>query len=202
MLVAGSTTPWTEDTDLYIAPQEITATVLTVPGRTAAGRDDRLSNPVQARWAKAIDPDQQEKFLPQVLKSDQRFHVKLEAWYHLTANLSYPLMIVLSVLLLPAMIIRFYQGWFQMLYIDLPLFMASTFSISSFYLVSQRELFPGKWYRALLYLPFLMALGIGLTVTNTRAVLEALLGKKSEFARTPKYHVAESKEATKCAPTN
>jgi hypothetical protein len=93
------------------------------------------------------------------------------------------------VLLMPAMIIRFYQGWFQMLYIDLPLFMASTFSISSFYLVSQRELFPRSWPRALLYLPFLMALGIGLTITNTRAVLEALVGKKSAFARTPKYRV-------------
>jgi cellulose synthase/poly-beta-1,6-N-acetylglucosamine synthase-like glycosyltransferase len=147
----------------------------------------------QARWAKGLIQTSR-KILPQVLKSDQRFHVKLEAWYHLTANLSYPLMIVLSVLLLPAMIIRFYQGWFQMLYIDLPLFMASTFSISSFYLVSQRELFPGKWFRALLYLPFLMALGIGLTVTNTRAVLEALLGKQSEFARTPKYHVESKKD--------
>jgi cellulose synthase/poly-beta-1,6-N-acetylglucosamine synthase-like glycosyltransferase len=147
----------------------------------------------QARWAKGLIQTSK-KILPQVLKSDQRFHVKLEAWYHLTANLSYPLMIVLSVLLLPAMIIRFYQGWFQMLYIDLPLFMASTFSISSFYLVSQRELFPGKWYRALLYLPFLMALGIGLTVTNTRAVLEALIGKKSDFARTPKYHVESKKD--------
>ena len=131
----------------------------------------------QARWAKGLIQTAK-KILPQVLKSDQPFRVKLEAWYHLTANLSYPLMIVLSVLLLPAMIIRFYQGWFQMLYIDLPLFMASTFSISSFYLVSQRELFPRRWPRALLYLPFLMALGIGLTVTNTRAVLEALLGKQ------------------------
>jgi len=147
----------------------------------------------QARWAKGLIQTSK-KILPQVLKSDQRFHVKLEAWYHLTANLSYPLMIVLSVLLLPAMIIRFYQGWFQMLYIDLPLFMASTFSISSFYLVSQRELFPGRWYSALLYLPFLMALGIGLTVTNTRAVLEALLGKQSDFARTPKYHVESKKD--------
>ena len=147
----------------------------------------------QARWAKGLIQTSK-KILPQVLKSDQRFHVKVEAWYHLTANLSYPLMIVLSVLLLPAMIIRFYQGWFQMLYIDLPLFMASTFSISSFYLVSQRELFPGKWFRALLYLPILMALGIGLTVTNTRAVLEALLGKPSEFARTPKYHVESKKD--------
>ena len=101
----------------------------------------------QARWAKGLIQTSK-KILPRVLKSKERFHVKLEAWYHLTANLSYPLMIVLSVLLLPAMIIRFYQGWFQMLYIDLPLFLASTFSISSFYLVSQRELFPGKWYRS------------------------------------------------------
>jgi cellulose synthase/poly-beta-1,6-N-acetylglucosamine synthase-like glycosyltransferase len=147
----------------------------------------------QARWAKGLIQTSK-KILPKVLKSDERFHVKLEAWYHLTANLSYPLMIVLSVLLLPAMIIRFYQGWFQMLYIDLPLFMASTFSISSFYLVSQRELFPRSWFRSLLYLPFLMALGIGLTVTNTRAVLEALVGKQTAFARTPKYSVESKKD--------
>src|SRR6266852_5299624 len=145
----------------------------------------------QARWAKGLIQTAK-KILPSVMKSDQPFRVKLEAWYHLTANLSYPLMVVLSVLLLPAMIIRFYQGWFQMLYIDLPLFMASTFSISSFYLVSQRELSPRSWPRALLYLPFLMALGIGLTLTNTLAVLEALIGKQTEFARTPKYRV-ESK---------
>ncbi|MGA3212386.1 MAG: glycosyl transferase family 2, partial [Terriglobales bacterium] len=106
--------------------------------------------------------------------------------------ISYPLMILLSVLLLPAMVIRFYQGWFQMLLIDVPLFLASTFSISSFYLVSQKELFPGKWYRTFLYLPFLMALGIGLTITNSVVVLEALFGKQTAFARTPKYNVASS----------
>jgi cellulose synthase/poly-beta-1,6-N-acetylglucosamine synthase-like glycosyltransferase len=147
----------------------------------------------QARWAKGLIQTGK-KILPRVLKSDVPRHVKIEAWYHLTANLSYPLMIVLSVLLLPAMIIRFYQGWFQMLYIDLPLFMASTFSISSFYLVSQRELFPKSWPRALLYLPFLMALGIGLTITNTKAVIEALIGKQSAFARTPKYRVENRKD--------
>ena len=147
----------------------------------------------QARWAKGLIQTGK-KILPRVLKSDQPFRVKLEACYHLTANMSYPLMVVLSVLLLPAMVIRFYQGWFQMLYIDIPLFLASTFSISSFYLVSQRELFPKTWPRALLYLPFLMALGIGLTVTNTIAVLEALVGKKSAFARTPKYRVESKKD--------
>jgi len=147
----------------------------------------------QARWAKGLI-QVSKKILPKVFASDVPRPVKVEAWYHLTANLSYPLMIVLSVLLLPAMVIRFYQGWFQMLYIDLPLFMASTFSISSFYLVSQKELFPRTWPRAFLFLPLLMALGIGLTITNTRAVLEALVGKQTAFARTPKYRVESKKD--------
>jgi cellulose synthase/poly-beta-1,6-N-acetylglucosamine synthase-like glycosyltransferase len=152
----------------------------------------------QARWAKGLIQTSK-KILPRVLMSNVPFRVKLEAWYHLTANISYPLMIVLSTLLLPAMIIRFYQGWFQMLYIDLPLFLASTFSISSFYLVSQKELFPKAWPRTFLFLPFLMALGIGLTVTNSCAVLEALFGKQSPFARTPKYRVEGKAARAKAA---
>lgn len=142
----------------------------------------------QARWAKGLIQTGK-KILPRVFKSKAPWRVKVEAWYHLSANISYPLMIVLSTLLLPAMIIRSFGGWFQMLLIDLPLFMASTFSISSFYLVSQKEIFPRRWPRTFLYLPFLMALGIGLTLTNTKAVLEALFGIRSPFARTPKYRV-------------
>jgi cellulose synthase/poly-beta-1,6-N-acetylglucosamine synthase-like glycosyltransferase len=143
----------------------------------------------QARWAKGLI-QVGIKILPRVLKSPHvSKKVKFEAWYHLTANISYPLMIVLSTLLMPAMIIRSYQGWFQMLFIDLPLFMASTFSISSFYLVSQKELYPQKWHRTFLFLPFLMSLGIGLTITNTKAVMEAIFRKQTAFARTPKYRV-------------
>ena len=109
--------------------------------RRAAGGDDRVQDAAGA-LGQGPDPDGEEDSAAGAEERRSRCRVKIEAWYHLTANLSYPLMIVLSALLLPAMIIRFYQGWFQMLYIDLPLFMASTFSISSFYLVSQRELFP------------------------------------------------------------
>lgn len=153
----------------------------------------------QARWAKGLIQTGK-KILPRVMQSDAPWHTKLEAWYHLTANISYPLMIVLSTLLMPAMVIRSWQGWVQMVLIDLPLFMASTMSVSSFYLVSQKELFPKTWYKTFLYLPFLMALGVGLTITNTKAVLEALFGIKSAFARTPKYRVekkGEKSQATK-----
>ena len=98
-------------------------------------------------------------------------------------------MVLLSTLLLPAMIVRFYQGWFQMLLIDLPLFLASSCSISGFYLAAQRALYPKTWKRTILYLPFVMAVGIGLSVRNAKAVLEAIFGVKSEFARTPKFNI-------------
>ena len=147
----------------------------------------------QARWAKGLIQTGK-KILPRVLASDVSWHPKLEAWYHLTANISYPLMIVLSTLLMPAMIIRSWQGYLQMLLIDLPLFMASTMSVSSFYLVSQKELYPKTWAKTILYVPFLMALGVGLTITNTKAVIEALFGVQSAFARTPKYRVEKKGE--------
>lgn len=152
----------------------------------------------QARWAKGLIQTSI-KILPLVFKSNIPRRHKWEAVQHLTANLSYPLMIIMTAFLLPAMVVRFYQGWFQMLLIDFPLFAASTFSIAVFYLVSQRILFPKKWMRTFFYLPFLMALGIGLTVTNTKAVMEALVGIKSPFVRTPKYRVAKKGEKSQAA---
>jgi cellulose synthase/poly-beta-1,6-N-acetylglucosamine synthase-like glycosyltransferase len=152
----------------------------------------------QARWAKGLIQTSI-KVLPRIFKANVPRRIKVEAVYHLTANLSYPLMIVMSAALLPAMICRFYQGWFQMLLIDFPLFTASTFSIAVFYLASERELFPKTWMKTFLYLPFLMALGIGLTVTNTIAVMEALFGIKSAFVRTPKYRVAKKGEKSQAA---
>ncbi|HEX4542624.1 MAG TPA: hypothetical protein VH114_05610, partial [Candidatus Acidoferrum sp.] len=148
----------------------------------------------QARWAKGL-MQTAKKILPKVWKSDAPWHVKAEAFFHLTANISYPLMVLLSTMLLPVMIVRFQQGYFQMLFIDLPLFLASTCSVSSFYLVAQRELRPKTWWRTFLYLPFVMATGIGISVRNAQAVIEAILGKKSEFARTPKFKI-EGKQGT------
>jgi hypothetical protein len=71
------------------------------------------------------------------------------------------------------------------------LWLASTASVSTFYLISQKELYP-DWRVRLKYLPFLMSVGIGLSVSNSKAVLEALLGIQTSFKRTPKYRI-ESK---------
>jgi len=93
--------------------------------------------------------------------------------------------------MLPVMIVRFYMGVWQMVFIDLPLIMAAFWSISAFYVVAQRELYPKNWKRSILLLPVLMAVGVALTVINTRAVLEALFGVTTGFVRTPKFAIGD-----------
>src|SRR6185437_2042734 len=146
----------------------------------------------QHRWAKGSIQTCM-KLLPRILRSNQPLSVKAEAFFHLTANFNYLLMSVLSVLMFPAMWVRYNMGWTEMLLIDIPLFAAATLSVCNFYIVSQRELYP-DWRTRLKYLPFLMSIGIGLSVNNTRAVLEALFKKDSEFARTPKYGIERASD--------
>jgi cellulose synthase/poly-beta-1,6-N-acetylglucosamine synthase-like glycosyltransferase len=142
----------------------------------------------QHRWAKGSIQTFL-KLMPAILHSDLPRRVKAEAFFHLSANFNYPLMCVLSILIAPSMVIRYNMGWYEMLLIDIPLFFAATASVANFYMVCQRELYPTTWTERLRYLPFLMSIGIGLAVNNTKAVFEALLQKPSEFARTPKYHI-------------
>jgi cellulose synthase/poly-beta-1,6-N-acetylglucosamine synthase-like glycosyltransferase len=140
----------------------------------------------QSRWAKGLTQVAR-KLLKRILQSDQPWRVKAEAFFHLTPNISYPLMIIVSALMLPVMIVRFYMGPVEMLIFDFPLIVASFWSVSAFYLVAQRELHPKTWKRSIIFLPALMAAGVALTLINAKAVIEALLGKESAFIRTPKF---------------
>jgi hypothetical protein len=103
-------------------------------------------------------------------------------------------MLVISALMLPVMIVRFYMGIWEMMILDFPLIVASFWSISAFYVIAQRELHPRNWKRTFFFLPMLMAVGVGLTLINTRAVIEALFGVKSGFVRTPKYAIEGNRQ--------
>ena len=113
----------------------------------------------------------------------------MESAFHLTLNFAYPLMIVLSILMFPAMVIRYNMGWYEMMIVDVPLFLGATMSVCSFYVMSQREVFGDTWKSRLRYMPAVLAVGIGLTVSNAKGVMEAVFGIESEFTRTPKYGV-------------
>ena len=141
----------------------------------------------QHRWAKGSIQTCR-KVLPYLLQSDLPVKVKAEAFFHLTANFNYLLMVVLSILMFPAMVYRYTMGWTEMLLVDVPLFLAATASVFNFYMISQRETYP-DWRSRIKYLPMVLAVGIGLAVNNSRAVIEAMMGKTTEFVRTPKYGV-------------
>ncbi len=147
----------------------------------------------QHRWSKG-SIQTAKKMLPSVWRSPLPFRYKVEATYHLTNNMAYLLMLLLSVLIFPSIVIRVQAGWINSFWIDLPFLCAATVSVSLFYLFAQFEINRDRWMRSPLFLPALMSIGIGICLNNTRAVLEALLGLESGFERTPKYGIVGRKD--------
>lgn len=146
----------------------------------------------QHRWAKGSIQTGR-KLLGAVLRAPIGRRAKLEAVIHLTANGCYALMILLSLLVFPAMAMRADRDPWQLLAIDLPLFIGATISVIVFYLVSQHKQVGGA-RRGLWQLPAVMGLGVGLAVNNTRAVLAGLRERGGVFHRTPKYCIENKKD--------
>ncbi|HEX9689897.1 MAG TPA: cellulose synthase family protein [Thermoanaerobaculia bacterium] len=141
----------------------------------------------QHRWTKGSIQTGR-KLLPEIFRSAYPWKVKVEAFFHLTNNFSYLLVVLLALLIVPAIIIREEIGWQKLVVFDFPLFFGATFSFIAFYLSSQREI-GRSWRPTLKYMPCLMSVGIGLSLNNVRAILEALVNKRTEFTRTPKYRI-------------
>lgn len=141
----------------------------------------------QFRWAKG-SVQTAKKLLPRLLRSDLPRGVKAEAILHLCANTSYLMMAVLALLIFPAVLSRQGLGPWRVLLVDLPLFASATAVVSRFYIHSQREIYD-DWKTRLRYIPWCLAVGMGISFNNGRAVLEGLLGHESPFNRTPKFSI-------------
>jgi cellulose synthase/poly-beta-1,6-N-acetylglucosamine synthase-like glycosyltransferase len=145
----------------------------------------------QYRWAKG-GAQTCRKLLPRILGSRLPLKIKVEAFFHLTSCTVYLYMVVLTLLLFPVLYMsvgvpQHVSIWGALL--DISLFLVATCSASSFYACSQRELLR-SWTDSIKYLPFLMALGVGISMNNARAAISGFSGKVSEFVRTPKFGVA------------
>jgi hypothetical protein len=147
----------------------------------------------QFRWAKG-SAQTAKKLLPVVLRAKLPLHVKIEALFHLTNNFAYVFLIVLALLQIPNMVLRQRMSVPELLLLDIPLFAATSGSIVLFYLTTHRALYNDLW-EAVRRLPLMMALGIGLSLNNARAVLEGLFGRDTEFVRTPKHGVTSRNES-------
>ena len=147
----------------------------------------------QHRWAKGTI-EVMKKLLPTIWKSNIPLRKKTEASLHLTANTTYLLMFVDSLFfLLPTVHIRQQMEPNLLAWLDIPIFAFASLSHAYFFLSGQKRLY-GKVWDKIFILPALLATSIGLGVNNGRAVIEALIGYKTGFARTPKVGSAGIQE--------
>jgi cellulose synthase/poly-beta-1,6-N-acetylglucosamine synthase-like glycosyltransferase len=147
----------------------------------------------QHRWAKGAVQTAL-KLAPKIWRSDFPLYIRLEGIVHLSNNFAYLLMAIPALLLVPIVKIQMTMGevpW-KLVFVYFSIFFTATLSVIIYYSVAIKESLGRKWPE-ILYLPFLMALGIGLSLNNGRAALEALFGHQSEFKRTPKYKLEGNK---------
>ncbi len=139
----------------------------------------------QHRWAKG-SIQVMRKLLPTVLGAQQPWFVRKEAFFHLTANLCYLLAVPVFVFMLPMLMLRarIVDGWLGF-WVDVGMFLAVTGSVVLFLLATLHTR-GRKWSSDLALVPGLLALGTGLAMNQTRAVIEAMCGHRSAFVRTPK----------------
>src|SRR5436190_19034219 len=144
----------------------------------------------QRRWAKGV-LQVWFKLYRRIWYAPLPLWVKLEMFFRLTGNVSYPLMIVASFMQFPLLLVRYNQGLHQLMILDLPMLFFSTVSVVLYYGTAVWYLDEKRGPR-LLHLPLVMGLGIGLAFSNARPDLEALAGRQSDFVRTPKYRVEKN----------
>ncbi len=157
----------------------------------------------QHRWTKG-SIQCCKKCLKNIWKSDAPLKAKMEATAHLTSNFAYLALIALCFLIYPKQLTHIpliNENPMLEYFINIPVFFFGSVSVALFYLTAQKALHPKGWLKEIIYLPILIAVGIGMSVNNAKAVLEALFNHESGFVRTPKYGIGkgEAKSGEKAA---
>ena len=146
----------------------------------------------QFRWTKgAIETAR--KMLPAVWKSDLPFKIKWHSTLHLTNNIVFPFILIAGILNIPLMFIKHaggYEAYFELMSVFVFAFISSFL----FYMYSQKDVYP-DWRRRLFLFPLFMAGSMGFAVNNSKAVIEGLFKRKSDFVRTPKYSIKEKNDS-------
>jgi cellulose synthase/poly-beta-1,6-N-acetylglucosamine synthase-like glycosyltransferase len=142
----------------------------------------------QHRWSKGLAQNAI-KLLPTILRSGAPLPTKVEAFFHLTSPVPYVALFVLALLATPALWVSLPATGIDALaalVLGLVCLGLGTFSACAFTIAAQAGQGRSIWSAALHVIP-LMAIGVGVSLINTKAVLEAVMGRPSPFVRTPKF---------------
>lgn len=141
----------------------------------------------QFRWANGSIQTGM-KLLKKILCARETLPIKLEAVVHLTYYSVHPIMLLNILLTIPALHMSFLFENHVRIFVVATFFALATFGPLFFYGFSQYILYK-DWKKKIRWVPLMMILGTGIAVNNTKAFLEAVFGKKTEFVRTPKLGV-------------
>ncbi len=141
----------------------------------------------QFRWAKG-SMQTAVRLLPSIYRSDLPWIGKIEAFFHLTHYAVHPLLLLVVIL---APLLAFAGGGVALPGIVGWILLLAAFAPTFFYAAGQ-ALLHRDWPLRLLRLPALTLAGMGLAAANARAIIEALIGHRSAFIRTPKRGDHES----------
>jgi len=145
----------------------------------------------QFRWTKgAIETAK--KLLPKVWASNLSMRVKLQSTFHLTNNLVFPFILLAGILNVPLIFIK-NSGPYNPFFNFMSIFVLAFISSFLFYLYAQKDVY-SDWRKRITLFPLFMSGSMGMAVNNTRAVVEGLLNRKSEFVRTPKFQLVKNEQ--------
>lgn len=140
----------------------------------------------QFRWTKgAIETAR--KMLFRVWTAKLPLKTKIMCTFHLTNNIVFPFILIACLLNMPIVLIKS-TGLYDTYFIFMSIFVFAFIASFLFYLYSQKDVYD-DWRSRILLFPVFMAGSMGFAINNTKAVFEALINKKSEFVRTPKYGI-------------
>ena len=146
----------------------------------------------QFRWAKGSIQCAIKLLSDVALKRNVAIEAKIQAFIQLTRHIVYPLVLIqfLSLPVLLAAQINLY------VVSVLPVLTIATYLAMGpgAYVLVIQGMYNKSWKSKAKLLPALLIYNAGMSVNNTVAVFDAILGKKNEFHRTPKYGIVTKKD--------
>ncbi len=138
----------------------------------------------QRRWAKGSIQTAR-KLLPKVWRSGLPVRIKLEAVFHLTGNLAYPLVLLSGLLLLPVIALQSTLSPGAAAAVDLVAISVGLIPVFLF-LASGQIAAGARGWRIVRDVMAVLVVGAGLSVNNSLAVLQGFQRRVGDWERTPK----------------
>lgn len=146
----------------------------------------------QFRWAKGSIQCAVKLLSDILVKRRVALEAKVQAFIQLTRHIVYPLMLI-QFLALPVLL----AGQINLYVVSFipALTIAAYLALGpGAYIVIIQGMYRESWKSKAKILPALLVYNAGMSVNNTVAVFDAVLGKKNEFLRTPKYGILKGRD--------